>query len=230
MTPQGNEAEVALESNAYYSSHALERSSSKRAYLIAKRSIDIIGAAVGIFVLLPVFIGVSIIIKLEDPNGPIFFHQKRVGKHGVPFRMYKFRSMVSNAEELLEDLLSQNEIEGAMFKMKHDPRVTRIGRFIRKTSIDELPQLVNVLMGDMSLVGPRPPLPREVAEYTAYDKRRLTVVPGCTGLWQVSGRSKLTFYQMVELDLQYIKERSVWMDFKIMLRTVLLLFGSKNSY
>ncbi|GFN29866.1 sugar transferase [Paenibacillus xylaniclasticus] len=230
MTPQGNDVEVALESNAYYSAHALEQDKRIRAYLIMKRTIDIVGAAVGIFVLLPLFIGVAILIKLEDPRGPVFFHQKRVGKNGIPFRMYKFRSMVSNAEELLETLLSQNEVEGHMFKMKHDPRVTRIGRCIRKTSIDELPQLVNVLKGDMSLVGPRPPLPREVKEYSAHDKKRLSVIPGCTGLWQVSGRSQLSFDQMVELDLRYIKERSIWLDFKIMLRTILLIFGSKNAY
>jgi len=230
MTPQGNEVEVVLESNAYYTPHALEQDKNIRAYLIVKRAMDMIGALAGIFILLPLFIGVAILIKLEDPRGPVFFHQRRVGKNEVPFRMYKFRSMVSNAEELLENLLSQNEVEGAMFKMKHDPRVTRIGRFIRKTSIDELPQLVNVLKGDMSLVGPRPPVPREVKEYTAHDKKRLTVVPGCTGLWQVSGRNDLSFDQMVELDLFYIRERSIRFDIKIIFRTVLLMFGSKNAY
>ncbi|WP_127531050.1 sugar transferase [Paenibacillus kobensis] len=230
MTPQRNEAEVALEGTAYYTLHALERNKNIRTYLILKRAMDIIGAAVGILILSPVFISVAILIKLEDPRGPIFFHQSRVGKNETGFRMYKFRSMVSNAEELLEGLLSQNEIEGAMFKMKEDPRITRIGRFIRRTSIDELPQLWNVIRGDMSLVGPRPPIPREVAEYTNHDKIRLKVTPGCTGLWQVSGRNELTFKQMVELDIEYIQNRTILFDIKIMLRTVKVLFGSKNAF
>lgn len=144
--------------------------------------------------------------------------------------MYKFRSMVSNAEELLGGLLHQNEISGAMFKMKEDPRITRIGRFIRKTSIDELPQLFNVLKGDMSLVGPRPPLPREVEEYTDYDKLRLTVTPGCTGLWQVSGRNELSFAEMVQLDLTYIEQRSPLLDTKILIKTLKVMVGSKDAF
>ena len=138
--------------------------------------------------------------------------------------------MVTDAEEKLKDLISLNEVPGAMFKMKEDPRVTKIGKFIRKTSIDELPQLWNVLIGDMSLVGPRPPLLRELAQYTNYDKQRLLITPGCTGLWQVSGRSSLTFHDMVRLDLEYIIKRSVWLDIKIILKTVLLLVGSRNAY
>lgn len=144
--------------------------------------------------------------------------------------MYKFRSMVSNAEQLKEQLKAQNEISGAMFKMKNDPRVTRAGRFLRKTSIDELPQLWNVLIGDMSLVGPRPALPSEVKEYTNYDKKRLAVTPGCTGLWQVSGRSSVSFKQMVELDLNYIKKRSIGFDMKIIFKTVFVLLGSKDAF
>jgi lipopolysaccharide/colanic/teichoic acid biosynthesis glycosyltransferase len=144
--------------------------------------------------------------------------------------MYKFRSMVSNAEEKLKDLLAQNEIEGAMFKMKNDPRITKIGKFIRKTSIDELPQLINVLRGEMSLVGPRPPLVREVAEYTDYDKLRLTVKPGCTGLWQVSGRNELSFKEMVELDLKYIQNRSVLFDLRIIFKTFKVLLGAKDAF
>lgn len=144
--------------------------------------------------------------------------------------MYKFRSMVSNAEELLEGLLKRNEISGAMFKMKKDPRITKVGKFIRKTSIDELPQLWNVIRGDMSLVGPRPPLPREVNEYTSYDKLRLKATPGCTGLWQISGRNELSFSEMVELDLRYINERSMLFDLKIILKTVKVLLGSKDAY
>lgn len=199
-------------------------------YLSAKRLLDIMGSLVGIILLSVVFILVSILIKVEDPKGKVFFSQDRVGKDGRIFRMYKFRSMVSNAEEKLQQLLEHNEVSGAMFKMKEDPRVTKIGSLLRKTSIDELPQLFNVLKGEMSLVGPRPPLTREVEEYTAYDLQRLLVTPGCTGLWQVSGRSNLNFTQMVELDIKYIEQRTLFLDIKIILKTVLVLFGSKDAY
>ncbi len=199
-------------------------------YLLAKRCIDIAGAIVGLLVLFVVFLIVGLLIKLEDPKGSIFFSQKRVGKNGEEFNMYKFRSMVSDAEAKLAELLEQNEATGAMFKMKNDPRITKIGRFIRKTSIDELPQLINVLKGDMSLVGPRPPLVREVNEYTEYQMQRLLVTPGCTGLWQVSGRSNVGFEEMVELDLTYITTRSLMADIKIICRTIFMLFGSKNAY
>lgn len=202
----------------------------KKGYLIAKRIMDICGALAGLICLSWLFLIVALLIKLEDPKGPVFFKQVRVGKDGKEFYMYKFRSMVTNAEELLESLLHLNETTGAMFKMKNDPRVTKIGRFIRKTSIDELPQLWNVLKGEMSLVGPRPPLPREVAQYTEYDKQRLLVTPGCTGLWQISGRSNVGFKEMVELDLQYIRNRSILFDLKIILKTVLVLFGSKDAF
>jgi lipopolysaccharide/colanic/teichoic acid biosynthesis glycosyltransferase len=167
---------------------------------------------------------------VEDRKGPVFFKQIRIGKDGKEFNMYKFRSMVSNAEELLDELLNKNETSGAMFKMKNDPRVTRIGKFIRKTSIDELPQLLNVLKGEMSLVGPRPPLPREVEEYTTYDKQRLVVTPGCTGLWQISGRSNIGFSEMVELDLKYISQRSLLNDLKIIIKTIFVLLGSKDAF
>lgn len=202
----------------------------KRVYLTLKRMMDIIGALIGLALLSILFIVIAIIIKLEDPKGPIFFKQKRIGLNGQEFNMYKFRSMVSNAEELLKELLEKNETTGAMFKMKNDPRVTRVGQFIRKTSIDELPQLWNVLKGEMSLVGPRPPLPREVKEYTEYDKQRLLVVPGCTGLWQVSGRSKLGFEEMVQLDLVYIENRNLFFDIKIIFLTFRELFWSKDAY
>lgn len=172
----------------------------------------------------------ALLIKLEDPRGPILFKQVRIGKSEKEFGMYKFRSMVTDAEDRLKDLLQHNEVSGAMFKMKDDPRVTKIGKFIRKTSIDELPQLLNVLKGDMSLVGPRPPLPREVKEYTSYDKQRLLVTPGCTGLWQVTDRNSVGFKEMVELDLTYIKNRSLGLDIKLILKTVLVLFGSKNAF
>ena len=199
-------------------------------YRYTKRSTDIVGSLAGIIVLSFLFLVISVWIKIEDPKGPVFFSQKRVGKNGKEFNMYKFRSMVTDAEERLKELLALNETTGAMFKMKNDPRVTRVGRFIRKTSIDELPQLFNVLKGDMSLVGPRPPLPREVDEYTSYDKQRLFVAPGCTGLWQVSGRSNIGFKEMVELDLQYIQTRSLLVDVKIIFKTILVLFGSKDAF
>lgn len=199
-------------------------------YLLLKRLLDIVGSLCGIILLSPLFIIIGILIKSEDPKGKVFFSQKRVGLNGKEFKMYKFRSMVSNAEEKLQELLKYNEISGAMFKMKEDPRVTKVGKFIRKTSIDELPQLFNVLKGEMSLVGPRPPLPREVAKYSEYDKQRLLVTPGCTGLWQVSGRNSVGFEEMVKLDLQYIRQRSFLFDIKIILKTFLVLFGSKDAF
>lgn len=229
-TPQRSDVEVIVEGRPLYKGYEAERKRSIRLYLMIKRAADIILAFLGLVLLLPLFLVIGILIKLEDPRGSVFFHQIRIGKHERPFRMYKFRSMVSNAEELLDNLLDQNEIDGAMFKMKDDPRITRIGKFIRKTSVDELPQLWNVIKGDMSLVGPRPPLGREVKDYTNYDKLRLKVQPGCTGLWQVSGRNELSFEQMVELDLQYIKQRSLLFDLTIILKTIKVLFGSKDAF
>jgi lipopolysaccharide/colanic/teichoic acid biosynthesis glycosyltransferase len=202
----------------------------KKTYTILKRGMDIIGASMGLIFLSWLFLIVAVLIKIEDPKGTVFFKQVRVGKNGKTFYMYKFRSMVSDAEEKLKDLLKYNEIEGAMFKLKEDPRVTKIGKFIRKTSIDELPQLWNVLKGEMSLVGPRPPLPREVKLYSEYDKQRLLVVPGCTGLWQVSGRNDLDFNEMVELDLKYIKERSIWYDVKIIIKTVKIIIRPNSAF
>lgn len=199
-------------------------------YLILKRVFDLLGALLGLLILSPLLIVLAIIIKLEDWNGSIFFSQQRVGLNGKTFQMYKFRSMVVDAESQLNSLLMHNETTGAMFKMSNDPRVTKIGKILRKTSLDELPQLWNVLKGDMSLVGPRPPLPREVLEYTNHDIQRLIVVPGCTGLWQISGRSNIGFNEMVELDLLYIKTRNLWMDFIIVLKTFKVLVGSKDAY
>ncbi|MGG0848192.1 sugar transferase [Peribacillus simplex] len=199
-------------------------------YLRMKRLIDIFGSIIGLIFLLPIFFVVAILIKIEDPKGPVFFKQVRIGKDETEFQMYKFRSMVSDAEERLKELLELNEVSGAMFKMKNDPRITKIGKFIRRTSIDELPQLWNVLKGDMSLVGPRPPLKREVEQYTEYDSQRLFVTPGCTGLWQVSGRSNLGFDEMVDLDIRYIKIRSIKYDFIIIYKTIRVLLGSKDAY
>jgi lipopolysaccharide/colanic/teichoic acid biosynthesis glycosyltransferase len=199
-------------------------------YAAMKRVSGSLLSILGLIILSPLLLIVCIAIKLEDPKGPILFKQVRVGKDERQFEIYKFRTMRADAEEMLEELLKYNEIEGAMFKMKDDPRITKIGKFLRKTSIDELPQLWNVVKGDMALVGPRPPLPREVAEYSAHDKKRLTVTPGCTGLWQVSGRNDLDFHQMVELDLQYIREASLLFDFKIMVKTVGVMLAPKNAY
>ena len=202
----------------------------KPIYLICKRMTDFVLALLGLAILSPVFLIVAFLIKWDDPNGTVFFGQERVGKDGELFRMYKFRSMYVDAEERLANLLEHNEVSGAMFKMKEDPRVTKIGACIRKCSIDELPQLFNVLMGDMSLVGPRPALVREVAEYTSYDKQRLLVTPGISGLWQVSGRSRLTFAQMVDLDLEYVATRSYWMDINILFKTVKVVCKGDGAY
>lgn len=203
---------------------------SKIVYHFVKRTIDIVGSLLGLIVLSPLFIIIGYMIKKEDSGGPVFFSQDRVGKDGKLFKMYKFRSMCVDAEERLTLLLEHNEVEGAMFKMKDDPRVTKIGKFIRKTSIDELPQLWNVLKGDMSLVGPRPPLVREVYEYSEYDKQRLYVKPGCTGLWQVSGRNHIGFNEMVALDLEYINNRNILKDIKIILVTFLIIFNKNGAY
>ncbi|MFT8935268.1 MAG: sugar transferase [Liquorilactobacillus nagelii] len=199
-------------------------------YRALKRVADVTLSTAGLIVLSPVLAGVAIAIKTDDKKGPIFYRQERVGRHGKRFMMFKFRSMCVDAEEKLKELKKYNEVEGAMFKMKHDPRVTKVGRFIRHYSIDELPQLFNVLAGDMSLVGPRPPLPRELKEYTEYDKQRLYVIPGCTGLWQVSGRNDVGFHEMVELDLQYISKSGILYDLGIMFRTIKIMVFPNGAY
>ncbi|WP_455583497.1 sugar transferase [Lactiplantibacillus pentosus] len=199
-------------------------------YRFVKRVFDFVASLLGLIILSPLFLIIAIAIKLEDPKGSVFYSQTRLGRGETPFKMYKFRSIVSNADELLEQLLKNNEIDGAMFKMQDDPRVTRIGKFIRKYSIDELPQLLNVLQGSMSLVGPRPPLPREVAEYTEYDKQRLAVKPGCTGLWQATVRNSVGFDEMVKLDLLYISKRSVSFDVYILFKTVVIMFKPNGAY
>jgi exopolysaccharide biosynthesis polyprenyl glycosylphosphotransferase len=195
-------------------------------YLI-KRLLDIVVSALLLVLLIPVFLGVALAIRLEDP-GPVLFRQTRVGRWGTLFTMWKFRSMFTDAEERKQALMAQNEMAGGvLFKMKDDPRVTKVGRIIRKTSIDELPQLWNVLKGEMSLVGPRPPVPQEVNQYSLADRRRLEVIPGITCIWQVSGRSEIPFDRQVELDVQYIQSQSFLTDLRILLKTVpALLFGS----
>ncbi|KRL04541.1 undecaprenyl-phosphate beta-glucosephosphotransferase [Liquorilactobacillus oeni DSM 19972] len=194
-----------------------------------KRIGDFFFSFSGLVLLLPFFLVVALLITLED-GGTIFYKQKRLGRGGKIFYMYKFRSMCMDAEEKQAELKKYNEIEGAMFKMKHDPRVTKVGHFIRKTSIDELPQLFNVLLGHMSLVGPRPPLPNEVAQYSEYDKQRLYVIPGCTGLWQVNGRSEVGFSEMVMLDLKYIQKSSILFDLAIILRTIKIMVRPNGAY
>lgn len=197
-------------------------------YYIIKRIIDIIGSVIGIVILSPVMLVVIIAIKM-DSKGSIIFSQKRVGQNGRTFNMYKFRSMVENAEKLLAELKDKNEVSGPMFKMSDDPRITKIGRFIRKTSLDELPQLFNVLRGEMSLVGPRPNLPSEVKKFNELQKKKFLVKPGLTCYWQVMGRSSIGFEEWIRLDLKYIKERSTFLDLKLIFRTFFLLFGDKNA-
>lgn len=195
-----------------------------------KRAMDILLAGGLIVILAPFFIIVALTIKLTS-KGPIVFKQIRVGRNGRHFRFYKFRSMRTDAESAKKNIMSKNESsDGVIFKMKKDPRLTPIGGFIRKYSIDELPQLFNVLIGDMSLVGPRPPLPSEVVEYTLEDRKRLHIKPGITCLWQISGRSDIPFKQQVQLDEQYIKSSGFWADFKILLRTIPAVVMGKGAY
>lgn len=199
-------------------------------YLIVKRIFDIIFSLVLVLLLSPVLLIVSILIKFDGSHGGIFFKQKRVGVNGEIFDIYKFRSMFPDAEKRLEEIQHLNEIEGNMFKIKKDPRVTSIGRFIRAYSIDEIPQIFNVLKGDMSLIGPRPPLLREYEKYSDYDKKRLSIRPGISGLWQVSGRNSLSFDEMVALDLKYIRELSLHNDIRIFLKTIIVVIKKENSY
>lgn len=197
--------------------------------LFLKRSADLLLSFIGIVMISPILLLVAIMIKLDSP-GPIFIHQKRIGKNGATFYMHKFRSMVNNAEELKHQLERFNESDGPAFKIKNDPRITRIGKFIRKYSIDELPQLFNVLKGEMSLIGPRPPLPNEVELYNDTQWRRLDIRPGITGLWQVSGRSDISFDEWVKLDLYYIEKWSVSLELKILFKTVPVVLRGEGAY
>lgn len=199
-------------------------------YFTLKRTTDVFLSALGIVFLSPLFIILSILIRNDGSHGKALYIQERVGKNGTHFNMYKFRSMIPNADQHLNELMDQNEVEGAMFKMKDDPRITRVGKFIRKYSLDELPQLFNVLQGKMSLVGPRPPIPSEVAEYNDYDKQRLLVKPGCTGLWQATVRNNTDFDGMVKLDLEYIQKSSFTFDFKIIFETVKVMIKPNSAY
>ena len=195
----------------------------------AQRALDILFCALALLVLWPVFAVIALAVRLDTP-GPVLFKQSRVGRDGEEFWFYKFRSMVSDAEALRHLLEMQNERSGPVFKMKNDPRITRVGRVLRKFSLDELPQLINVLKGDMSLVGPRPALPRETALYTARQRQRLICLPGVTGLWQVSGRASLTFERSIELDLYYIESQSIALYFRILLLTVPAVLRAEGAY
>lgn len=198
-------------------------------YLFFKRAADIVCSLLALIVLSPLLLGVSAAIKLGD-GGPVFFRQRRVGKDSAEFDMFKFRSMVPDAERILEELLDANEASGPVFKIKNDPRITRVGRFIRKHSIDELPQLINILRGEMSIVGPRPPLPNEVALYSDYDRQRLKVKPGLTCYWQCLGRSKISFEKWVDMDLEYINDQGIWCDIKMIIRTIPAVFKGDGAY
>ena len=194
-----------------------------RIYLFFKRAIDIFGSGFGLIILSPVFLIVAIAIKIEDHKGSILFSQKRVGQYGKEFNMYKFRSMVSNAEELKAKLMAQNEMSGPMFKMKHDPRITKVGKFIRKTRIDEIPQLFNILKGDMGLIGPRPERPNFTVQFNEEIPgfiNRLAIKPGLTGWAQVNGGYEITPEEKLKEDIYYIKNRSILLDFKILFKTV----------
>ena len=199
-----------------------------KGYEFIKRTVDVLCSLGALVLLSPIFIIVAIAIRLES-KGPIFFSQERIGLYGRPFKMYKFRSMVPNAEELKKKLKADNEMDGPMFKMKEDPRVTKVGKFIRKTSIDELPQIINILKGEMSLVGPRPSLPNEVKEFEEWMLERLKVKTGLTCYWQVSGRNNIDFEDWMKLDIKYVKERNTLLDFKLIFKTFFVLFGDEHA-
>jgi exopolysaccharide biosynthesis polyprenyl glycosylphosphotransferase len=200
----------------------------QRYQMAVKRLFDILSSSVALWVLSPLLIGVAIAIKATS-RGPIFFKQTRVGLHGKKFSMLKFRSMVTNAEALKDTLMAQNEMSGPVFKMKKDPRITAIGRFIRRYSIDELPQLINVLRGDMSVVGPRPPVPKEVDKYESWQRRRLSVRPGLTCIWQVSGRNEISFEEWMYLDMLYVDNWSLVLDFSLILKTVPVVITGRGA-
>ncbi len=206
-----------------------ETSRLKDSELVLKRMLDIVFALFFLVVLAPFFLLLSLLVKLDSPGGPIFFRQRRCSRNGREFMLYKFRSMVPDAEKKLEELKKLNEMSGPVFKIAKDPRLTRIGKFLRKTSLDEIPQFWNVLKGDMSLVGPRPPLPKEVEQYEPWQRRRLSMKPGITCIWQVSGRNQIDFDDWMRLDLQYIDRWSLWLDFKIILMTIKAVLTARGA-
>ena len=197
-----------------------------RGYWFLRRTQDILLSLLALLVLWPVMLIIALIIVIDSPGAGPIFAQTRSGRNGKEFKFYKFRSMCPNADKMLDDLLDQNEMDGPVFKIKDDPRITRVGKFIRRTSIDELPQLINILKGDMSIVGPRPALPREVEQYDDYERQRLYVTPGLTCYWQIQPeRNSLNFHEWLELDLKYIQDRSFKTDWKIILKTFGAVLG-----
>lgn len=196
---------------------------------MVKRALDIAVSFTALLLLSPLFLLISMLVKLED-KGPVFFTQKRVGKFGREFKMFKYRSMCLDAEARLQEIKARNQhSEGITFKIKDDPRITRVGKWLRKFSLDELPQLYNVFIGDMSLVGPRPPLPREVVRYSLADRRRLAAQPGITCIWQISGRAEIDFSGQVQLDVRYIESQRFWVDIQILAKTVPAVLSGKGA-
>lgn len=198
-------------------------------YLFLKRTMDIVLSVIALLVLWPLMLVIAVLIFIDDPHGSPIFIQTRVGKDGKEFRFFKFRSMIVNAEEVLQELQDKNEMDGPVFKIKDDPRVTKIGKFIRKTSIDELPQLINIIIGDMSIVGPRPPIPTEVEKYGEKERQRLKVKPGLTCYWQCSGRNEIQFDEWMDLDIKYVKKHNLWIDIKLILKTFKVVFSGKGA-
>jgi lipopolysaccharide/colanic/teichoic acid biosynthesis glycosyltransferase len=198
-------------------------------YLATKRVLDIVMSVAALVVLSPLMLVVAAIIYIDDPHGNPIFVQERVGKNGKPFRFLKFRSMVVNAEALLKELEHKNEMDGPVFKIKDDPRVTKFGKWIRKTSIDELPQLINIIKGEMSIVGPRPPLPREVEKYGPYERQRLLVKPGLTCYWQARGRNEIGFDEWMELDAKYVHHHNLWIDIRLVLLTIRAVLTGRGA-
>ncbi|MDI6810031.1 MAG: sugar transferase [Candidatus Eisenbacteria bacterium] len=194
-----------------------------------KRMLDVAASAVALILCIPVYLAIAIAVKL-DSRGPVFYTSTRLGFKGKPFLFYKIRSMYEGAHESRKKLLHLNEVDGPVFKLSNDPRVTRVGAFLRKTSLDELPQLFNVLRGDMSLVGPRPPIPEEVEMYEPWERRRLDVKPGLTCLWQISGRSTLGFKEWMRLDIEYIRNQSFWTDIRLLIRTIPAVLSRRGAY
>ncbi len=224
--PTANQTDFA---HANFPAEPLVRPQTSPTDAALRRALDVLLAALALLLLFPLLLVIALLIRLDSP-GPVLFIQTRVGKHGRSFPVFKFRSMFTDAEERLASVLDSNERSGPVFKMRHDPRITRVGRPLRRCSLDEVPQLLNVLRGEMSLVGPRPALPREVALYTPAQEGRLLVTPGLTGLWQVSGRATLSFEQSVALDLEYVRRQSVGLNVVLILRTIPAVLTGHGAY
>jgi len=199
-----------------------------RVYPAVKRGSDFFAASVSLLLFSPLFLIIALLVKIDSP-GPVFFRQTRIGKSGKPFRFFKFRSMIRDAERHKAALRDLNEAEEPLFKIRRDPRVTAVGYFLRRTSLDELPQMINVLKGDMSLVGPRPHLPEEVSRYRESDRERLKVVPGITCLWQATNRRSTQFHEWIDSDIEYVRKRSLWLDLKILWKTLIIVISLKEA-